>query len=111
LKGFIFYLLVRPIRQKVLLIFTEVIETLVKILKLPNLNHLNQTTTQDLVTVILDVSEQEVERPKNKHNLFWKIVSIGEMAQGSMRKECYYTPKASFVDFVSIFGQKLSAIL
>jgi Helix-turn-helix of DDE superfamily endonuclease len=42
-------------------IFTEVSETLVKILKLPNLN---QSTIQDLGTVILDVSEQEVERPK-----------------------------------------------
>jgi AraC-like DNA-binding protein len=40
-------------------IFAKVSESLVKILKLPNINSL-----KDLGTVILDVSEQEVERPQ-----------------------------------------------
>jgi Helix-turn-helix of DDE superfamily endonuclease len=42
-------------------IFTKVSESLVKILKLPNLESLSE---MDLGNVLIDVSEQETERPK-----------------------------------------------
>jgi Helix-turn-helix of DDE superfamily endonuclease len=42
-------------------IFTKVSESLVKILKLPNIESLNGI---DLGNILIDVSEQETERPK-----------------------------------------------
>lgn len=42
-------------------IFTKVSESLVKILKLPNIESLNGL---DLGNILIDVSEQETERPK-----------------------------------------------
>jgi Helix-turn-helix of DDE superfamily endonuclease len=46
-------------------IFTKVSMSLVKILKLPNLESLNGI---DLGNVLIDVSEQETERPKKNKN-------------------------------------------
>jgi hypothetical protein len=46
-------------------IFTKVSETLVKILKLPNIESLNGI---DLGSILIDVSEQETERPKKNKN-------------------------------------------
>jgi spore coat polysaccharide biosynthesis predicted glycosyltransferase SpsG len=46
-------------------IFNRVSLSLVKVLKLPNLNNLKSLK---LETVIIDVSEQETERPKKTKN-------------------------------------------
>jgi hypothetical protein len=46
-------------------IFTKVSESLVKILKLPNLNSLKDI---DLGDVLIDVSEQETQRPKKNNS-------------------------------------------
>lgn len=53
-------------------IFTRVSESLVRILKLPNLTTLEEHLTQTgktLETIIIDVSEQETERPKKNNKL------------------------------------------